>query len=47
MLTQIYDATTQKLTDRLSQVFVAEAELTQGSAPIAALPVLRAPSVSQ
>jgi NAD(P)H-quinone oxidoreductase subunit 4 len=42
MLTQIYDATTQRLTARLGDVFIAEPE---GLAPVAALPVLRAPSV--
>jgi NAD(P)H-quinone oxidoreductase subunit 4 len=47
MLTQIYDATTQKLTARLGQVFVASEAVTEGSAPLAALPVLKAPSLSQ
>ncbi|HZG39445.1 MAG TPA: NAD(P)H-quinone oxidoreductase subunit 4, partial [Nodosilinea sp.] len=47
MLTQIYDATTQQLTARLSQVFVDSEATTEGLAPIAALPVLKAPSVSQ
>jgi NAD(P)H-quinone oxidoreductase subunit 4 len=47
MLTQIYDATTQKLTARLGDVFIASDAVTAGSAPIAALPVLKAPAVSQ
>ncbi|WP_035986133.1 NAD(P)H-quinone oxidoreductase subunit 4 [Leptolyngbya sp. KIOST-1] len=46
MLTQIYDSTTQKLTARLGQVFVSSAS-TEGAVPIAALPVLKAPSVGQ
>jgi NAD(P)H-quinone oxidoreductase subunit 4 len=48
MLTQIYDTTTQSLTANLkNQVFVADGEANQVSVPIAALPVLKAPAVSQ
>ena len=46
MLTQIYDNTTLQLTNRLrSEVFVSD-DASEGVAPLAALPVLRAPSTT-
>ncbi len=47
LLTQIYDSTTQQLTARLNQVFIASSATTADAPPLAALPVLKAPSVSQ
>jgi NAD(P)H-quinone oxidoreductase subunit 4 len=48
LLTQIYDSTTDTLTAQLkNQVFVAREGSSEASVPIAALPVLKAPSVSQ
>jgi NAD(P)H-quinone oxidoreductase subunit 4 len=47
LLTQIYDSTTQVLTARVNQVFIAKDDPNQLTAPVAALPVLKAPSVSQ
>ncbi|MBU6228487.1 MAG: NAD(P)H-quinone oxidoreductase subunit 4 [Cyanobacteria bacterium REEB459] len=47
LLTQIYDATTQSLNFRLNQVFVASQKTGEGSIPVAALPVLKAPAISQ
>jgi NAD(P)H-quinone oxidoreductase subunit 4 len=45
LLTQIYDATTQRLTARLSQVFVDQDNPLRRTVPLAALPVLRAPTL--
>jgi NAD(P)H-quinone oxidoreductase subunit 4 len=48
LLTQIYDSTTDTLTAQLkNQVFVVGEGTSDPSVPIAALPVLKAPSVSQ
>jgi NAD(P)H-quinone oxidoreductase subunit 4 len=48
LLTQIYDSTTETLTAQLrNQVFVVGEGTSEVSAPIAALPVFKAPSVSQ
>jgi len=48
LLTQIYDSTTETLTAQLkNQVFVVGEGANDASVPIAALPVLKAPSVSQ
>ena len=47
LLTQIYDATTQNLNTRLNQVFVASQNTGEGTIPVAALPVLKAPTISQ
>ena len=47
LLTQIYDATTQSLNLRLNQVFVASQNTGEGTVPVAALPVLKAPTISQ
>ncbi|MFZ4640429.1 MAG: NAD(P)H-quinone oxidoreductase subunit 4 [Nodosilinea sp.] len=47
LLTQIYDATTQHLNIRLNQVFVASQNTGEGTIPVAALPVLKAPTISQ
>jgi len=48
LLTQIYDSTTETLTAQLrNQVFVVGEGTSDASVPIAALPVFKAPSVSQ
>jgi NAD(P)H-quinone oxidoreductase subunit 4 len=48
LLTQIYDSTTETLTANLKdQVFVVGEGSGDTSVPIAALPVLKAPTVSQ
>ncbi len=47
LLTQIYDSTTQILTGRINQVFVAGDDPNRLITPVAALPVLKAPSISQ
>jgi len=48
LLTQIYDSTTETLTAQLkNQLFVVGEGANDASVPIAALPVLKAPSVSQ
>jgi NAD(P)H-quinone oxidoreductase subunit 4 len=48
LLTQIYDSTTETLTAQLrNQVFVVGEGTSEVSAPIAALPVFKAPSVNQ
>jgi NAD(P)H-quinone oxidoreductase subunit 4 len=45
LLTQIYDATTQRLTARLGQVFVDQSDPLGRTVPLAALPVLKAPTL--
>jgi len=47
MLTQIYDSTTEKLNARLNQVFVSQGDTAELTVPLAALPVLKAPSVGE
>ncbi|MFH7245442.1 MAG: NAD(P)H-quinone oxidoreductase subunit 4 [Spirulina sp.] len=47
MLTQIYDSTTEKLNTRLNQVFVSQGDTAELTVPLAALPVLKAPSVGE
>ncbi len=48
LLTQIYDATTETLTANLKdQVFIVGEGSSEAAVPIAALPVLKAPAVSQ
>ncbi|HEY9737242.1 MAG TPA: NAD(P)H-quinone oxidoreductase subunit 4 [Trichocoleus sp.] len=45
LLTQVYDATTLRLTAHLRSEVFANAEASPGNNPLAALPVLRAPAI--